>query len=471
VVLGALSLSAASFTEGDAEGTFIGAIIGKTTGSTLALNPADSHIKITGTNLLVGSTSSTDGTLDITIRETLTGASNTPKDTAFSLTIAAAPEAPTVSTYGNDGSGTIPGGATVVTPVTLASTISGLSTSADHVLALEAGSYGAVSISKVMDSGKTLTLYGQTGVSFTSLNLSGANGLSIQYANLTGLYNGQYAVQMPAASNITLNHLSGSVSPAYTGVGIFMRGVDTVSVTNCDLSFYGSGISTLSSRNVTITDNRLTDINDNFIFYNLCEDVVIDRNLLVRPNGPSAGQHRDTIQGASAGTPDAGGPTRSARVEIEHNTFIRDSGISTVQGIGFIESTDDISVSFNVSHGCASNGLSISDCTNVTLEGNQVQGRSDADAQGNAGGGSQILVRGNSDTVTFLNNKCGAIGYLNNAELPTNVTPVGIPLPSGAPANTVIGFNGNVTLGTATGIADTADLLAFLAANPTNPRP
>jgi len=470
VTLGALTLSASSFTAGDVEGTFIGAIIGKTTGSTLSLNPSDTHVKIVGTNLLVGSTSSSAGTLGVTIRETLTGATNTPRDTAFSLTIAEAPADPVVSTYGNDGSGSIPGGATTVTPVTLASVTAAAPTSADLVLALEPGSYGAVTITKDMDSGKTLTLYGQTGVSFSSLYLNSANGIAVKYANVSSV-SGNFAVQVSGGSRLTLEHITGNPGGTYSGVGVSIRDSDTVSVTNCDFSFYGTAVAPASSTNVTISDNRITDIGDNFIFYNLCTDLAILRNLLMRPGGPSDGQHRDAIQGASAGTPDEGGPTRSARVQIENNTYIRDSGLSVVQGIGFIESTDDLSLRFNVDHGSASNGMSISDCNRVTVEGNQVQGRTDADGQGNAGSGSQILARGNSDTITFLNNKSGAIGYLTNAEICTNVTPVGVPLASGAPANTVIGFNGNTFLADATGIADTAALLTFLAANPDNPRP
>ncbi|GGZ21658.1 sialidase family protein [Asticcacaulis endophyticus] len=85
--LSALTLSADEFTEGATAGTVIGTISGKTTGSTLSIFPADTRVAISGSNLVVGSTPATDGTFSITIRETLAGATNTPRDTTFPITV------------------------------------------------------------------------------------------------------------------------------------------------------------------------------------------------------------------------------------------------------------------------------------------------------------------------------------------------------------------------------------------------
>lgn len=86
-----LSLAAAAFTQGAAAGTIIGAIQGKAPGSTLSINPADGRVAIDGSNnLVVGSTVASLGSFNVTIRETLSGATNTPKDTVVTVTVNAA---------------------------------------------------------------------------------------------------------------------------------------------------------------------------------------------------------------------------------------------------------------------------------------------------------------------------------------------------------------------------------------------
>lgn len=87
--LAALTLSDYTFTEGDATGTVIGNIIGKTAGSTLSLFPADDRVQISGTQLQIGPTGDEllPGPFNVTIRETLAGASNTPRDTILAMTV------------------------------------------------------------------------------------------------------------------------------------------------------------------------------------------------------------------------------------------------------------------------------------------------------------------------------------------------------------------------------------------------
>lgn len=88
--LNALSLSASAFTGGAAAGSMIGAITGVTAGSTLAIVPADARVAVSGTNLVVGALAASAGSFDVTIRETLAGATNSPRDTALSITAEAA---------------------------------------------------------------------------------------------------------------------------------------------------------------------------------------------------------------------------------------------------------------------------------------------------------------------------------------------------------------------------------------------
>lgn len=97
VSLAALTLSAASIVENSASATVVGAINGRTAGSTLTLtDTAGSRFAISGTDIVAGATS-TDyeaaTSHNITIRETLAGATNTPRDTTLTITVTDVSEA------------------------------------------------------------------------------------------------------------------------------------------------------------------------------------------------------------------------------------------------------------------------------------------------------------------------------------------------------------------------------------------
>ena len=89
ITLGALSLSANTVTENTASGQIIGAILGKTAGSTLVLqDSAGGRFQLTGTNITTGSVATdyeTATSHQIVVREILSGASNTPKDTTLTI--------------------------------------------------------------------------------------------------------------------------------------------------------------------------------------------------------------------------------------------------------------------------------------------------------------------------------------------------------------------------------------------------
>lgn len=91
-VLATLTLSSAAFTAGAAAGTVIGTISGKTAGSTITVTPNDGRLAVSsdGTQLLVGVSASSAGTINATLTETLAGATGSPKDTAVAVTVSAA---------------------------------------------------------------------------------------------------------------------------------------------------------------------------------------------------------------------------------------------------------------------------------------------------------------------------------------------------------------------------------------------
>ncbi len=84
ITLGVLSLSATTFTSGAAQGTFIGNILNSTPGSTITILSQSNAgaLQIVGTQLQVGPTPPVGANaLTVTLRETLTGATNSPNNT------------------------------------------------------------------------------------------------------------------------------------------------------------------------------------------------------------------------------------------------------------------------------------------------------------------------------------------------------------------------------------------------------
>lgn len=99
--LSALSLAAASIVENSAGGTVVGGVLGKTSGSTLTLiDSAGSRFALSGTNIVAGSVA-TDyeaaTSHSITLRETLAGYANSPRDTVLTITVANVFEQPSLS--------------------------------------------------------------------------------------------------------------------------------------------------------------------------------------------------------------------------------------------------------------------------------------------------------------------------------------------------------------------------------------
>lgn len=89
--LAALTLSASSIAENSAAGTLVGALQGTTSGSTLALaSDAGGRFALSGGNVVAGLVSTdfeTATSHSITVRETLAGASNSPRDTVLTITV------------------------------------------------------------------------------------------------------------------------------------------------------------------------------------------------------------------------------------------------------------------------------------------------------------------------------------------------------------------------------------------------
>jgi len=99
--LSAIILSAAVLSEGSAAGTVVGALLGKTSGSALALvDDAGGRLAISEGNLVAGATSTdfeTATSHSVTVRETLADSANSPRETVLSITIGNVFEQPSLA--------------------------------------------------------------------------------------------------------------------------------------------------------------------------------------------------------------------------------------------------------------------------------------------------------------------------------------------------------------------------------------
>ncbi|PZU93137.1 MAG: hypothetical protein DI527_07780 [Chelatococcus sp.] len=93
VLLGTLSLSAAQVADDAPAGTVIGSLLGKAPGSVVALVDAHSGaVALSGTDLVVGLSLPSAGEFQVTLRETLAGAMNSPRDTTLTIEVLPASE-------------------------------------------------------------------------------------------------------------------------------------------------------------------------------------------------------------------------------------------------------------------------------------------------------------------------------------------------------------------------------------------
>jgi hypothetical protein len=92
VTLNALTLDNDEIVETEPEDTVVGALVGVSSGSTLALtDDASGRFKLSGNNVARAAAAAVIATYNITVRETHADATNTPNDTPLTIDVIAAP--------------------------------------------------------------------------------------------------------------------------------------------------------------------------------------------------------------------------------------------------------------------------------------------------------------------------------------------------------------------------------------------
>lgn len=105
--LSSLSVAPSSIAAETPADTVVGAILGSKVGSTLE-TVGSSLFKVVGTNLVTSTTLTTPGTYAVTIKETLVGATNSPRETTVNITITEAPPIQFIATGSGSTTPSIP---------------------------------------------------------------------------------------------------------------------------------------------------------------------------------------------------------------------------------------------------------------------------------------------------------------------------------------------------------------------------
>lgn len=190
-----------SLTENDAANTVAGAIGGKTAGSTLSLfDDAGARVALSGTNIVKGATSldyETATSHSFTLRETLAGATNSPRDTVLTLSVTNIFEVTLVTLSGTF---TLPENAAANA---VAGAIVGKTAGSTLTLADDSNGRVALSGSNVVRGATSLNFEGATSHKFTVRESHSDGTNSPSDTELTLLVTNIY--EQPSLSALTLD--------------------------------------------------------------------------------------------------------------------------------------------------------------------------------------------------------------------------------------------------------------------------
>lgn len=303
---------------------------------------------------------------------------------------------------------------------------------------LAPGDYGDCDWSNFDFSSAPVIINGQAGVNFAFLALHNVKGLTFQGIATYSFFNtSQYAIYIVNSDGVTINActINGTAVGTYhIGVGMFVRDSNNVIVTNNTITNCSDGIDGLDCTNCVVGSNHITKFGNNAIFWTGIQGGTFEKNYISNLDFLEPGNHPDAIQISS-------GTARSSNVIIRYNNFEAGSGDTTVQGPGFCERTDGLTIISNCAFGASANGISVSDCTSVLIQDNFEQGWADT---------PRIYCRDGSDRVSMLNNF-------------SSILPFSLHQPP-AVDSTNVTISGNTVIGNAASSADTAVRDAYLAA-------
>ncbi len=330
---------------------------------------------------------------------------------------------------------------TAVTPSTLAAALA--AATPGTTLLMAPGDYGNLTIYSVSKAAPGVTLQGQAGVTCNYVVVGGCSNVALTRITVTGVSAADQSVTIGSSDHITIDRFTiagNNPGAVHHGVGVWARNSSYLTITNNTLSNLSDGIDGLDCQNVTIANNHISKISDNFIFWAGVTTAVIEKNYLANLDFLDPGVHPDTIQIAGGSL-----TARSSNVTIRYNNFDAMTGVAP-QGIGFCEDTDNLTITGNCVFGAMDNGTAVARCTNVTITDNFEQGWTYS---------PRIYCRGGSDTVNMTGNSCAS-------------APFALVQAGEAPCTNVVSTP-NTLIANATGPGDTGLRNTWLSSHPLVP--
>jgi hypothetical protein len=283
---------------------------------------------------------------------------------------------------------------TPATPKTLAARIASAKTG--ETILLSSGDYGPLAVNNQKFPGAGVTVQAQPGAKavFTSIGVSGSEGLTLKDFEVKVVPTTPgavvFGVSVNGSTRVVLTGLriyGPPGPPAEEANGILLRNDMDVTVQDSDLRQLGTGVNYIDSDHVELLRNTVSDIRtDGFRGGSSHVDVIGNHGSNFHP---IPGDHPDFIQFWS--TPSG----RSTGNRIKDNVYERGERGGGVQGV-FIEDNRDIVISGNALVGTMYNAISMSRVQGAIVENNFVQGYPDM--------GVEIITRGGSSDVTIHDN-------------------------------------------------------------------
>ena len=269
--------------------------------------------------------------------------------------------------------------------------------------------------------GVTITPAPGATVTASEINPSGSSWLTFSGITVAMTPATQYGIYVENGStNIVFDGLAIHQADKATlaGVGVFFRNIGAASnivLKNSEISWVGSGINAANVDGVTLTNNKLHDIQTDGILALGMMHSTISYNFITNFHNANGG-HPDGIQWATD-TNDKPPKIPTSSLTIDHNRIEIGSG-DQFQGI-FGEDGDHITITNNIVMGSMGNGIADARSSDVTIDHNFVQSYAAPAIQTN------LVVRQQADRISITNNTAPAIAVGSTADgtvQPTNVT-------------------------------------------------
>lgn len=279
------------------------------------------------------------------------------------------------------------------------------------------------------DGSAPVHVWGQAGVTFTSINVGQGKFIHFHYITANG--SADYAFSVSSSVDIAFDHC---LATNAASAGFSIGNTVNPSVTWCKADTVGVGVAFVSCTNVVLSDTWVTNFSADAFDVFGCTTVTVNRTLSSTP-APDAG-HPDSFQLSSYGG------VRGTDYTLRDINFDRNGG-TQANGPCFTDHCDRVNATNVASFGSNTNGVSFSDMTDSHMTNALLQGYDFA---------TLGVIRGASTNCSMTNVQTTA-GCSEYA-------------PEAGTGNT---FSGCTLITQATDVNDRAVYLAFLAANPTIP--